>query len=111
METMRTVARTILTGFLFLGISQCLMAAAGVQGQVTDLTLDTAGNDVVLSWTTGTMPHRVLRSDTPTYLSGNRLVAQAIVNGRALDVDALDSGKTFFIQYSVAMNRLRSSSC
>lgn len=68
------------------------------QAQVTDLTLGKSGDDVVLDWTTGTSPYRVVRSDTPIFLSGNRVLADDVATGPATDNDAVTTTESYFYQ-------------
>lgn len=60
---------------------------------MTDLAVFETGEDALLTWNTGTPPFRVLRSDTPNFFSGNRLVAQDFAGNALTDVEALAHGK------------------
>ncbi|NJL27686.1 MAG: hypothetical protein HC897_07190, partial [Thermoanaerobaculia bacterium] len=76
----------------FLGIS-LWVALAPAGAQVTDLVVTDSGADAVLTWTTGTPPFRVLRSQSPTFSSENRLVAEGLLGLTATDVGAIEPGE------------------
>ena len=60
---------------------------------MTDFEVFETGEDALLTWSTGTPPFRVIRSDTPNFLSGNRLLAQDFGGNALTDVEALAHGK------------------
>lgn len=71
----------------------CLFGdAPAARAQVTDLAISDAGGDVVLTWTTGTPPWRVIRSDGPEFYFGNRVVADGLLVSTATDVEGASSG-------------------
>ena len=63
-----------------------MSASTVTRAQITDLMLSKAGDDVELDWNTGSSPYRVLRSDTPTFVSGNRIVAADVATGPVTDI-------------------------
>ncbi len=65
---------------------------------VTDLEVTKTGNDVVLSWTTGTPNFRVLRSRTPTFMSGNAAIAEGLGGSPATDSGAASTADLYFYQ-------------
>ena len=65
---------------------------------VTDLQVTKSGNNVVLSWTTGTPNFRVLRSRTPSFMSGNVTVAEALAGSPSTDVGAAGTAELYFYQ-------------
>jgi len=65
---------------------------------VTDLEVTRSGNDVVLSWTTGTPNFRVLRSRTPNFMSGNATLAEALAASPATDAGAAATPDLYFYQ-------------
>lgn len=71
----------LLSVWLVLGL-----APAGAQ--VTDLVVSRSNDDAVLTWATGTPPFRVLRSQSPTFDTENRLVAEGLFGLTATDVEA-----------------------
>jgi hypothetical protein len=75
-----------------LTIAACFGAAPASHAQVTDLFVSDLGGDVVLTWTTGTPPWRVIRSDSPDFYFGNRVVADGLVVAAATDPEAASSG-------------------
>ena len=80
----------------------CLLVAlcgwpASASAQVTDLVVQDAAANTVLTWTTGTPPWRVIRSESPDFYFGNRLVAEGLVAGTVVDSEAASPGQpTFF---------------
>ncbi|NJL29361.1 MAG: hypothetical protein HC897_16470 [Thermoanaerobaculia bacterium] len=60
--------------------------------QVTDLVVTDSGADAVLTWTTGTPPFRVLRTDNPAHGQRNRFVAEGISGFSVIDVGAIGPG-------------------
>lgn len=73
-------------------VASCVVIVAWLLGdvpaaraQVTDLVVSDIGGDVVLTWTTGTPPWRVIRSDSPDFFYGNRIVADGLVVATATD--------------------------
>lgn len=71
----------------------CLFCdAPAARAQVTDLAISDAGGDVVLTWTTGTPPWRVIRSDGPEFYFGNRVVADGLLVATATDAEGASSG-------------------
>ncbi len=83
-----------------IGISLTVLALAASSSlaDVTDLEVTKAGNDVVLSWTTGTPNFRVLRSRTPNFMSGNVSVAEALAGSPATDSGAAATADLYFYQ-------------
>lgn len=74
-------------------IAACLLGAAPAsRAQVTDLVVSDLGANVILTWTTGTPPWRVIRSDSPDFYFGNRVVADGLVVATATDPEAASSG-------------------
>lgn len=71
----------------------CLLGdAPAARAQVTDLAISDAGGDVVLTWTTGTPPWRVIRSDSPDFYYGNRIVADGLLVATATDQEGASPG-------------------
>jgi len=53
---------------LWMACAHGVVGTSGVMADVTDLTVTKSGNDVVLSWTTGTAPYSVsLSNSSPTF--------------------------------------------
>jgi hypothetical protein len=83
-------------------LAVCLLAALcggsfSATAQVTDLAVQDAGDSTVLTWTTGNPPWRVIRSESPDFYFGNRLVADGLTAGTVVDPEAASSGQpTFF---------------
>ncbi|MCP3982257.1 MAG: hypothetical protein GY716_23375 [bacterium] len=82
------------------GVGLALLIFMTLEGnaQVSDLVLDKSGNNVELQWTTGTTPHRVLRSLSPVFMSGNVSVASGVTTGGATDAGALVELESYFYQ-------------
>lgn len=59
---------------------------------VTDLLVEESGQDALLTWSTGTPPFRVLRSESPSFYFGNHLAAQELIAGAFTDPDAVEAG-------------------
>ncbi|NJL29071.1 MAG: hypothetical protein HC897_14900, partial [Thermoanaerobaculia bacterium] len=70
-----------------------LLGLRPAEAQVTDLVITDSGMDAVLTWTTGTPPFRVLRSQSPTFSSENRLVAEGLLGLTATDAGAIEPGE------------------
>ena len=75
-----------------------LLAATPALPDVTDLQVTRSGNNVVLSWTTGTPNFRVLRSRTPNFMSGNVTVAEGLAGSPSTDVGAASTAELYFYQ-------------
>lgn len=76
-----------------LGLVVCLSGALlPASAQVTDLIATDVGENVVLTWTTGTAPWRVIRSDTPDFYFGNRNVAEGLLVATAIDAEGASHG-------------------
>ena len=63
--------------------------SAPALADVTDLVVTESGEDAVLSWSTGTPPWRILRSDSPDFFNGNALLAEGFALSSFTDVQAL----------------------
>ena len=59
---------------------------------VTNLLVVESEQDALLTWSTGTPPFRVFRSESPNFYFGNHLVAQGLGTGTVTDVNALEPG-------------------
>src|SRR5437870_2036975 len=88
------MARTAMRGSA-LAIT-LLLATAVSPGEVTDLLVSKSANrrDVVLNWTTGTEPYRVLRSRSATFISSNATVARELSTSSAIDAGAMRGART-----------------
>src|SRR5262245_33232793 len=75
-----------------------VLAANFALADVTDLEVTKIGNDVVLSWTTGTPNFHVLRSRAPNFISGNFSVAEALTASSATDSGAAATVDMYFYQ-------------
>jgi len=77
----------------WIALVACLSGGVPVaRGQVTDLVVSDVGGDVVLTWTTGTPPWRVIRSDGPDFYYGNRVVADGLAVATATDQEGASPG-------------------
>lgn len=74
--------------FLLALLGQTSLSTANAA--VTDLLVVESGQDAILTWSTGTPPFRVFRSDSPNFYFGNHLVAQGLGTGTVTDVGALE---------------------
>ncbi len=88
----------ILCGFLLLQLYTISIAFP----QVTDFQLAKSQDDVEIVWNTGTAPFRVLRSQTPTFISGNYIVAPNVPGGPIFDGNALGAEESYFYQVVAA---------
>lgn len=76
-----------------LVVFACLSWAVGsARGQVNDLEVIEDGKDAALSWETDVAPYRVLRSASPDFYFGNRLVAEDLSTTSTADPGALRPG-------------------
>lgn len=76
--------------FLLALLGQTSVSTANAA--VTDLLVVESGQDALLTWSTGTPPFRVFRSESPNFYFGNHLVAQGLGTGTVTDVNALEPG-------------------
>ena len=76
--------------FLLALLGQTSLSTANAA--VTDLLVVESGQDALLTWSTGTPPFRVLRSESPNFYYGNHLVAQGLGTGAVTDPGALEPG-------------------
>lgn len=75
-----------------LVVLSCLSWVGSARGQVNDLQLIEDGEDAALSWETDIAPYRVLRSASPDFYFGNRLVAEDLSTTSTADPGAVRPG-------------------
>ena len=79
---------------LLIAVGLCAVLSAATRAQVTDLTVTKSGNDVVLSWTTGTAPYSAsLSNSNPTFVQVQTL-ASGISSTAFTYTGGVTNGKT-----------------
>lgn len=77
---------------LAVAVMGLFVGAVSTSAQVGDLEIEESGDDVSLNWGSGTAPYRVLRSTSPDFYFGNRVVADDVVTSSTQDPGALRLG-------------------